>query len=86
MTKLSRNPDWMGFNSALQRAERLRFLVYPQYRDSRLPGYPVGYPAEESLGDDRDAGPFPEGQAILLRDVLTWHGAAECRWIVRRPA
>lgn len=84
MTKLSRHRDWMGLNLALADTIRLRFLIYPYHHNPRIPGFAVGYPGEESLGTEGRK-TFPKGQATILKDLLLWHGADECRWVPERP-
>ena len=80
MTKLSRDEDWMGFNITLENIQDVKFACYQSKHDDQVPGFAVGYPAQDNDLSQYYGKPFPKGQATQLRDLLLWHGAAECIW------
>ena len=80
MTKLSRDEDWMGFNITLENIQDVKFVCYQAEHRQLVPGFAVGYPAQDNDLSRHNDNPFPKGQATQLRDLLLWHGAAECVW------
>ena len=80
MTKLSRHPDWMGFNPMLQGLQQVKFVFHPAEEEPCLPGHLLGFPAQDNHFPDLEQNPFPPGQATALRNILNWHGAAQCLW------
>ena len=79
-TKLSRHRDWIGFNPNLENVSRVRFVIHPSAQGIDVPGYAIGYPAEDNNLDDRAGNAFPDGQATVLRDLLLAHGSPQCVW------
>ena len=76
-SRLSRDPDWMGFDGVLPKIGGLTALVHNSDWGSRLPGLVVVLPLPETFlasGILTDV-PFPEGQATWLKEVLEFHGA-----------
>ena len=80
MTKLSRDQNWMGFNITLENIQDVKFACYQSQHDHLLPGFAVGYPAQDNDLSQHSGNPFPKGQATQLRELLLWHGATECTW------
>ena len=76
MTKLSRQPGWMGFNPLLRNLQQVAFMVYHSEQSPALPGYP----AQDTDLSRYEHNRFPTGPAQDLREALPWHGAATCAW------
>ena len=75
-SRIQRDPDWMGMCAALPNAKELRLAVV----ESKMrPGRP-GMVLNAERANTHGLRPFPQGEAQLLRDILNWHGAAECLW------
>ena len=90
--RVQRDPDWMGACINLRDLRDAQVLVLELETRRGRPGTLMasanGHPEVPDL--QRATREFPKGEATMLRDVLKWHGTAECLWVpqvhrTRRP-
>ena len=78
MTRLFRDPEWVGMNEILPYC---RGLVVNVVSRDREPGEPrliiAAMPGE--FGQDGDDEP-PPGIGPVIQDVMKWHEAIKCEW------
>ena len=80
ISRLPRDPQWMGFDPTLTLVSGLTALVFEGQQPHR-PSFVLVIPpgmARRHPQDPRD--PFPEGQAQTLADLLRWH-QANPQWV-----
>ena len=78
--QIPRHPEWMGTYRGYPLMSGMRVLVFESERRPEQPGVILAEPVDAPRMFVREE-PFPDGEAELLRMILTWHGAKECRWI-----
>lgn len=71
-TQLLRHPHWMGLDAALPRIKGLRAIIFPDKTNNQPAAVVATAPGNITT---RSEAPFPPGQATILKDLLSWHGA-----------
>ena len=86
MTKLSREPKWMGYNPKLEDLTGLTFRIHGSMDMPDLPSFAIGL--RYSITDEGTvphSAKFPNGEASRLRRILLHHGAEKCLWMPHIP-
>ena len=86
VTRLQRDPEWIGFNPILGELKGAQAMVLESETAPGKPGIVMasinGHPeAPELEGATRE---FPPGEASILKKLMEWHGVKQCLWIPRR--
>ena len=86
LTRLQRDPEWMGLNPILRELKDCQAMVLESQTEPGKPGIVMasinGHPEAPEL--EGATGEFPPGEASILKKLMEWHGVSQCLWIPRR--
>ena len=79
-TRLSRHPDWTGFNPTLPELEGTDVTVMESPDQKKEPCMVLAVTHRPEADETLDEQEFPDGLATRIRDIALWHGARSCLW------
>lgn len=79
--RLLRHPQWTGLCSILPTVAGLRTIIIESSKHPGQPGAAIAFRPEARDTEALLPHDIPEGEPAQLRDLLKWHGAADCLWL-----